>query len=333
MAVLPNLQLIHLLDNSLIECINNRHLNFAASGQAPNRAGREAFLIAIGLTPADCFAATGIVNIPAQQQHVNIAPAPKIQLKPQQGRESVDDFLDRASDYMRVSNLTNAHQVLALQNAINEEPQLTIHQLITEGVNVYADIVTGLKNRYATPKFAVMDQYLSVQRLPHQSVCSFAQRLRSLFVRYIGLQGAQLAVHEPVIKQVLLARILPTLAPSIRVQTQALYDAEPLLALEVLLARVDGFCSYSTMATVQQSNQSARNNTRSNQIKKCANHPFSKSHFTKDCFLTQDSEKAPASSSSHRRSALRFRPGAGQPATGVCAAIDDHKSEQSENSD
>jgi hypothetical protein len=326
MAALPNLQWNHLLDLSLIECITNRRLNFDASGHPPTRAGREAFLTAIGVTPADCFGAVGGHPVPVQQHHR--APTPKVQLKEQQGNESIDDFLDRAADFMRVSNLPNALQILTLQNAISDGASGTIHELLSTGVNVYADVVTNLKARYATPKFVLMEQYQSLQKLPQESVCCFGQKLRVLFIRYLGIQADQLAVHEPIIKQVLLARILPTLDNNIRMQAQAAFDSNPLIALEVLLARIDGFCTYS-----RSNNTTSRNFKNKSPALSCPNHPFTNNHSLKDCRLAQSTADKPSSSSRNSNRSPRFRSKEGHSKPGVIAAVDGNTSENSENSD
>jgi hypothetical protein len=327
MAALPNLQWNHLLDVSLIECITNRHLNFDASGHPATRAGREAFLTAIGITPADCFGAVRGHQIPVQQP--NRAPTPKVQLKEQQDDESIDDFLDRAADYMRVSNLNNALQILTLQNAISGGASATIHELMSSGTDVYADIVTSLKARYATPKFVLMERYQSLQKLPNESVCCFGQKLRVLFIRYLGIPAAQLAVHEPFIKQVLLARILPTLNNNIRVQAQATFDSDPQVTLEVLLARVDGFCTYARSSGNISHSRTFQNKSES---LSCPNHPFSNNHSLKDCRLTRSTADKPNSSSRNRNRSTRFRSKEGQTKhDGVIAAVDGNKSD-SENS-
>jgi hypothetical protein len=327
MAALPNLQWQHLLDLSLTECITNRRLNFDASGHPPTRAGREAFLNAIGITPADCFGAVGGNQIPAQQ--MNPAPTPKVHLKAQVVDESIDDFLDRASDFMRVSNLNDALQILTLQNAISKEASSTIHELLSTGVNVYADIVTLLKTRYATPKFVLMDKYQSLQKLPQETVCSFGQKLRVLFIRYLGIQAAQLAVHEPIIKQVLLARILPTLSKNIRMQAQAAFDSDPLMALDVLLARVDSFYAFSHSDNATHS----RNFQNRSQALSCPNHPFSTNHTLKDCHLARTTADKPSNPTTNRNRSIRFRSKEGQAKPGVIAAVDEGKSDNSENDD
>jgi hypothetical protein len=327
MAALPNLQWHHLLDLSLIECITNRRLNFDASGHPATRAGREAFLTAIGVTPAICFGDVGGHQIPAQQQ--NHVPTPKVQLKKQQDNESIDDFLDRAADFMRVSNLNNALQILTLQNAISEGASVTIHELMSNGVDVYADIVTSLKARYATPKFVLMERYQSLQKLPQESVCCFGQKLRVLFIRYLGVQADQIAVHEPIIKQVLLARILPTLDRNIRIQAQAAFDSDPQIALEVLLARVDGFCTYSRSDNTTH----RRNFQNKSQALSCPNHPFATNHSLKDCHLARSTADTPSNSSRNRNRSTRFKSQEGQTKPGVVAAVDGNKSDNSENSD
>ena len=132
----------------------------------------------------------------------------------------------------------------------------------------------------------------------------------------------------------LLARILPILDNSIRAQVQTLYDSEPNLALDIFLARVDGFRSYLSAPQALHSNH-PRNNQCQAFSKWCANHPLSTSHSTHDCLLNQTAPPSGAQSalSSHRCPNLRFQPKEGQPGTRVCAAVTEDKSENSENSD
>lgn len=92
MAVLPRLDWQHLLDTALEACIANRYLNFAASGQPNSRAGRQAFLTAIGVTPADCFASIAVAPAGGLAAPPGQAPVPKILLKAQQSDEGMEDF-------------------------------------------------------------------------------------------------------------------------------------------------------------------------------------------------------------------------------------------------
>jgi len=339
----PNLAWNHLLDAALLECIQNRRLNFAASGHPPTRAGHEAFLTALGITPSDCFQFTGVApaNLgPLPVPPAQNAPVPKVLLKAQEVHESMEDFLARAADYMRISNLNDAHQILALQNALQPGPALAVHTLLAEGNATYATITTSLQTRYATPKFVTLDQYHSIQRQANESLCSFAQRLRTLFCRFLGIPFAGLAIHEPVIKQVLVARILPSVPPNVRMQAQALFEASPDLALDVFLARVDGFFSYNPSSSVHRRHdqQPLRSSRASTSTKWCSNHN-SPTHWTSDCTITKRQSVPQSTSSTGDRSAAgsrnknnRWPTSSGSSNYPVCAAVEESNlSSQSEN--
>jgi hypothetical protein len=271
----------HLLDTALEACIVNRHLNFADSGEPNTRAGRQAFLINLGITPMNCFTYAGAIQAGPPVFAPHQAAVPKLLLTPQDANEALEDFLDRAEDFMRVSNLGARQQILTLQNAIRPCQRLTIHALSMEGVEVYADMVAGLRARYAMPKFVALEKYQNLQRAHNEPLCSFAQKLRSLHNRFTGLPIAEEAAREPLLKHVLLSRILSTLTTSVRAQAQVLFESNPDMALEVFLSRVDGFCSYSQSGSsgsqsASRFHKSMSQNRQQQRSQPCQNDPSEK---------------------------------------------------------
>jgi hypothetical protein len=197
---------------------------------------------------------------------------------------------------------------------------------------VYADMVAGLRARYAMPKFVALEKYQNLQRAHNEPLCSFAQKLRSLHNRFTGLPIAEEAAREPLLKHVLLSRILSTLTTSVRAQAQVLFESNPDMALEVFLSRVDGFCSYSQSGSsgsqsASRFHKSMSQNRQQQRSQWCDFHK-STTHSNQECSRNQQGStqtSTPASSSSTRFRAPGRSQQAAQTRSRVCAAIEEPK--------
>lgn len=283
LAMALNLQWAHLLDTALQQTIETLHLHYDGPD---TRAGREAFLTAIGITPAMC------IPLPpnAAQANAQDQPLPKpiITLRQQDTSETVPQFLDRATALIDLCACPEAQKIILLQNSSNPTVSTMIQDLITTGVNTYQAITQSLRKQFEVPKSVLARNFQNMRPAVNESFSEFGRRLLATYMEFLGLPMNQYAANEHVIKHGLVLQLFQVAPSNVTTTLRTTFDTTPTMTWTDILKRLDILVAGSQASTLY-----APRSTRyghADFAQQCRLHPHAR-HSNVECRLQHSSSE------------------------------------------
>lgn len=202
----------------------------------------------------------------------------RIQLAKQGQQETADDFLERVTTHLALTQLPNDQAIAAIINAANPTMAHFVTTTFAAGTTTKDDILAALKTRFGTTPFQAWQQYRSLRMAPTQTAWEVANQLRRWYTRFMDLPQDQLTAAEAIITKEVLGQLITLLPPTVAAATRALLLQNPGATWEDTLNHIDALLIGQRARTPPQPPQGLNNPS-------VSTNPFRRPHSMGHCSI------------------------------------------------